>query len=161
MIAKDERLSENRGCSAAVRSPNLLIWRLVARPRTPSSTRSATWPTTCARRMTAVHQPKVSFREYDEMLADPLVDAVIIATADQFHVPAALKSARSRQACARGETAGERRSSRAENCAIERRRPTWSFRWGTTVDSIRGIAFARQFIDEEMGERIALKSLVL
>ena len=39
-------------------------------------------------RMAAVHQPKVSFRDYDQLLADPLVDAVIIAIADQFHVSA-------------------------------------------------------------------------
>ncbi len=31
-------------------------------------------------------------RDYDAMLADPQVEAVIIAIADQFHVPAALKA---------------------------------------------------------------------
>ncbi|WP_254493331.1 Gfo/Idh/MocA family protein, partial [Salmonella enterica] len=29
---------------------------------------------------------------YDDMLADPAVDAVIIATADAFHVPASIKA---------------------------------------------------------------------
>ena len=29
---------------------------------------------------------------YDEMLADPALDAVIIATSDAFHVPASIKA---------------------------------------------------------------------
>ena len=58
----------------------------------PSCTRSATWPMTCASGWQAIHQPKVAYADYDAMLADPQVDAVIIAIADQFHVPAALKA---------------------------------------------------------------------
>src|SRR3954451_673283 len=40
----------------------------------------------------AAHQPRVTYSDYDEMLADPLVDAVIVAIADQFHVPMALRA---------------------------------------------------------------------
>src|SRR5438876_9173511 len=36
-------------------------------------------------RMAAIHEPHVTYLDYDEMLADPQVEAVIIATADQFH----------------------------------------------------------------------------
>ena len=32
------------------------------------------------------------YLDYDDMLADPSVDAIIIATSDPFHVPAALKA---------------------------------------------------------------------
>src|SRR5207244_3016927 len=39
-------------------------------------------------RMTLLHEPKASYRAYNEMLADPNVDAVIVAIADQFHVSA-------------------------------------------------------------------------
>ena len=35
-------------------------------------------------RMAAIHEPRVTYLDYDAMLADP--QAVIIATADQFHV---------------------------------------------------------------------------
>jgi len=42
--------------------------------------------------MKAVHQPQVSYADYDAMLADPKVEAVIVAVADQFHVPLALKA---------------------------------------------------------------------
>jgi predicted dehydrogenase len=40
----------------------------------------------------AVHPPQVAYSDYGRMLADPLVDAVIIAIADQFHVPMALRA---------------------------------------------------------------------
>src|SRR3954463_11291463 len=40
-------------------------------------------------RMAAVHEPKAVYRRVEAMLKDPLVEAVIIGTADQFHVPLA------------------------------------------------------------------------
>ena len=42
--------------------------------------------------MAAVHQPTTTFADYDAMLADDNVDAVIIAVADQFHVPLSIKA---------------------------------------------------------------------
>src|SRR3954452_20113159 len=43
-------------------------------------------------RMAAVHQPSSVYADYDQMLADERVDAVIIAIADQFHVDAASRA---------------------------------------------------------------------
>jgi predicted dehydrogenase len=43
-------------------------------------------------RVAAAHEPRVTYADYDELLADPEVDAVIVAVADQFHVPMALKA---------------------------------------------------------------------
>src|SRR5215469_5969922 len=43
-------------------------------------------------RMNALHGPQVSYLNYDQMLADPQVEAVIVAIADQFHVEAARKA---------------------------------------------------------------------
>lgn len=43
-------------------------------------------------RMAAVHRPAHAFADYDAMLADEAIDIVIIATADAFHVPMALKA---------------------------------------------------------------------
>ena len=43
-------------------------------------------------RMAATHAPERQFNDYDAMLADPELEAVIIATSDAFHVPAALKA---------------------------------------------------------------------
>lgn len=41
-------------------------------------------------RMASTHAPTKSFASYEAMLSDPHVEAVIIATADAFHVPAAV-----------------------------------------------------------------------
>src|SRR6187551_2700399 len=43
-------------------------------------------------RMAAVHQPRVAYADFDAMLADSKVEAVIIAIADQFHVPMCRKA---------------------------------------------------------------------
>jgi len=108
-------------------------------------------------RMAAVHQPKVSYRDYDAMLADPLVDAVIIAIADQFHVPAALKALEAGKHVLVEKPLG----TTVESCRELRDRAA-ATRLVVQVGNNRrfdpGIAFARQFIADEMGQRIALKS---
>ena len=38
-------------------------------------------------RMATVHQPETTYAEFNDMLSDYKIDAVIIACADQFHVP--------------------------------------------------------------------------
>ncbi|MEL6435493.1 MAG: Gfo/Idh/MocA family oxidoreductase [Pseudomonadota bacterium] len=43
-------------------------------------------------RMAATHAPDVAYADYEAMLADPNVDAVIIATADAFHVAASVRA---------------------------------------------------------------------
>src|SRR5438105_13920233 len=43
-------------------------------------------------KMAAIHSPRVTYQSYDEMLADPQIEAVIVAVADQFHVPLCLKA---------------------------------------------------------------------
>ena len=43
-------------------------------------------------RMAWTHAPDKSFADYDEMLADPDLDAVIVATPDAFHVPASIQA---------------------------------------------------------------------
>jgi len=43
-------------------------------------------------RMAAMHAPQKSYADYDAMLADPNVEAVIIATADQWHVPMSIRA---------------------------------------------------------------------
>src|SRR5436853_7519301 len=43
-------------------------------------------------KMAAIHEPRVTYPNFDDMLADSNVEAVIIGVADQFHVPLALKA---------------------------------------------------------------------
>ena len=45
-----------------------------------------------ADKIAAIHHPQKTYYDYDEMLADPQVEAVIVATADQYHVPMAKKA---------------------------------------------------------------------
>ena len=43
-------------------------------------------------RMAATHAPQRQYADYAQMLADPEVEAVIIATSDAFHVPASIQA---------------------------------------------------------------------
>jgi predicted dehydrogenase len=43
-------------------------------------------------RMAATHAPARQYADYDAMLADPDLEAVIIATSDAFHIPAAARA---------------------------------------------------------------------
>src|SRR5215213_5957527 len=42
-------------------------------------------------KMAAIHDPQKTYAKLDQMLADPQVEAVIVATADQFHVSICLE----------------------------------------------------------------------
>ena len=55
--------------------------------------------------MAAIHHPHVTYLDYDEMLADPHVEAVIVATADQFHASMASQALAARETRAGGKTA--------------------------------------------------------
>jgi len=43
-------------------------------------------------RMGATYEPHKMFADYDTMLADPLLEAVIVATSDAYHVPMSIKA---------------------------------------------------------------------
>jgi predicted dehydrogenase len=107
--------------------------------------------------MAAVHHPCVYYLNYAEMLADPHVDAVIIATADQFHVAMAV------QALAAGKhvLVEKPMGVNVEECEALRQDVLLSgkvLQVGTMKRFDPGIAFARQFIQEEIGELLALKA---
>jgi predicted dehydrogenase len=105
----------------------------------------------------AVHEPKVTYRDFNDMLADPQVEAVIIAVADQFHVPLA------RQAVAAGKhvivekplgvSVEECETLRAE---VNARKVVCQVGHNRRFDP--GVAFAAKFVREEMGTLLALKA---
>ena len=108
-------------------------------------------------RMLEVHRPQVAYADYDVMLEDPRVEAVIIAVADEFHVPAALK------AIAAGKhvlvekplgTAVEPCRALCDQAAATK----LIVQIGNNRRFDPGIAFAHDFIAGEMGQRMALKS---
>lgn len=107
--------------------------------------------------MAAIHHPRVTYLNYDEMLADPKVEAVIVATADQFHVAMAA------QALAAGKHVLVEKplGVNVEECEALRQQVQASrliFQVGTMKRFDPGIAFAHQFIQQEMGQRLALKA---
>ncbi|MEO8426487.1 MAG: Gfo/Idh/MocA family oxidoreductase [Verrucomicrobiota bacterium] len=145
-------------------------------------------------RMTTLHQPRFGYRDYDEMLANPQVEAVLIGVADQFHVPLALKAIAAgkhvlvekplgvtleeceelrralEQSRAGGTPARPGRNVRepgSENTVETTqgaggtpalRSPKLVFQIGNNRRFDPGIAFARKFIQEEIGALLAFKA---
>lgn len=108
-------------------------------------------------RVVAIHAPRRAYGDYDAMLADPDLDAVIVAVADQFHVPMALEALKAGKhilvekpmGVSVEECEGLRDAAEASGLVMQ---------VGTEKRFDEGIAFARDFIREEMGEMIALKA---
>jgi predicted dehydrogenase len=108
-------------------------------------------------RMSAVHAPRKAYADYDAMLADPDVDAVIIAVADQFHVPMALRALEAGKHVLVEKPMGVTVEECEELCGAARATGL-VVQVGTEKRFDEGIAFAHEFIREEMGEIIALKA---
>jgi len=107
-------------------------------------------------RVVAIHAPRKAFGDYDAMLADPNVDAVIVAIADQVHVPMALEALEAGKHVLVEKPMGVT----VEECEVLRaaaRAIGLVVQVGTEKRFDEGIAFARDFIREQMGEMIALK----
>src|SRR5262245_29121441 len=108
-------------------------------------------------RMAALHQPRSAYRDFDEMLADDRIDAVLIGVADQFHVPLALKAIQAGKHVLVEKPLGVT----IEECEQLRRRVHESkltFQIGNNRRFDPGIAFARKFIQEEMGQLLSFKA---
>jgi predicted dehydrogenase len=108
-------------------------------------------------RVAAIHRPARTFTSYEAMLADPGVDAVIVAIADQFHVDAA------RRALAAGRPVLVEKPlgvSAAECAALVRdvEASGLALQVGTMRRFDPGIAYARDFVRDRLGELIALKA---
>jgi predicted dehydrogenase len=109
------------------------------------------------KRMAATHDPRVTYLDYDEMLADAQVEAVIVATPDQFHVEHAAKAL----AAGKHVLVEKPLGVTVEECEALREQVRASgllLQVGTMKRFDPGIAFARRFIKEEMGQLLALKA---
>jgi len=106
-------------------------------------------------RMAAIHGPRATYRDYDEMLADPQLEAVIVAVADQFHVPLALRAI----AAGKHVLVEKPLGVTIEECETLRAQAQKSglvLQIGNNRRFDPAIAFARRFVREEMGELLAL-----
>lgn len=108
-------------------------------------------------RMVITHGAEKSYNDYDRMLADPDLDAVIIATADAFHVPASIRAleAGKHVLCEKpvGLTVEECRELKA---AVTRSGKVLQVGHMKRFDP--GLQAAKSFIRDEMGELVALKA---
>lgn len=108
-------------------------------------------------RMVITHGAQKSYHDYDRMLADPAVDAVIIATADAFHVPASIRAldAGKHVLCEKpvGLTVEEALALKA---VVEKTGKVFQVGHMKRFDA--GLQAAKSFIRHEMGELVALKA---
>lgn len=107
--------------------------------------------------MAAIHHPHVTYLDYDQMLADPRVEAVIVATADQFHATMTTRAL----AAGKHVLVEKPLGVSVEECEELRKRVQASglvLQVGTMKRFDPGIAFAHQFIQEEIGQLLALKA---
>lgn len=108
-------------------------------------------------RMAATHAPQKSYADYGAMLADPALDAVIVATSDPFHVPASIRAleAGKHVLCEKPVGVGLE-----EVLDLERavRRSGKRFQVGHMKRYDAGLQEAKRFIAGEMGGIVALKA---
>jgi predicted dehydrogenase len=108
-------------------------------------------------RMVITHGAQKSYNDYDKMLADENVDAVIIATSDAFHVPTSLRAlaAGKHVLCEKpvGITVEE-----ALELEVAVKKSGKVFQVGHMKRFDAGLQSAKHFIDTEMGEVVALKA---
>jgi predicted dehydrogenase len=108
-------------------------------------------------RMFTAYAPRRAYADYDAMLADPHVDAVIVAVADQFHVPMALHAIEAGKHVLVEKPMGVTVEEAEKLCGAAGTSGL-VVQVGTEKRFDEGIAFAREFIREEMGEMLALKA---
>ena len=108
-------------------------------------------------KMAQVHEPKAAYDDLDKMLADPQVEAVIIGAADQFHVPLCRKVIAAGKPVLVEKPLGVS----IEECKQLREDVLKSklvFQVGNNRRFDPGIAFARDFVQQELGAMIAFRS---
>lgn len=110
-----------------------------------------------AERMAITHNAGHVFTDYDAMLADPNVEAVIVATSDPFHVPMSIKALEAGKAVLSEKPLGV---SVDDVLALEAAvaRTGGYLQVGHMKRFDPGIEAAKAFIDEKMGEVQALKA---
>ena len=108
-------------------------------------------------KMAVLHEPHTTYLDYDAMLADPQVEAIIVATPDQFHVAHASKALAAGKHVLIEKPLGVS----IEECEALRMQVEATglvLQVGTMKRFDPGIIFAQQFIEKEMGQMLALKA---
>ena len=108
-------------------------------------------------RMNVVHRPAKTYADFADMLADKEVDAVLIGVADQYHVPLAIDAIRAGKHVLIEKPLG----TTIEECeglrdALAGTKLVLQVGHNRRFDP--GYTFAREFIDTEIGELMAIKA---
>jgi predicted dehydrogenase len=108
-------------------------------------------------RMAWTHKPQKTFCDYDAMLADPDLDAVIIATSDTFHVPASIAALKAGKhvLCEKPISASVEE---AETLRTVVKQSGKVLQVGHMKRFDAGLEAAKDFIAGEMGQMLALKA---
>lgn len=108
-------------------------------------------------KMSALHEPRIAYRHYEEMLADPQVEAILIGVADQYHVPLAWQAIEAGKHVLVEKPLGVSvEEAEALRARVHAARLT--FQVGNNRRFDPGIAFAGAFIRSELGQLLALKA---
>jgi predicted dehydrogenase len=108
-------------------------------------------------KMAAIHDPKVAYKNFEDMLADSQVEAVIIGVADQFHVPLMKKALDAGKHVLVEKPLG----TSVEECEELRNfiiKSKLVVQIGNNRRFDPGITFAANFIKQEMGQMLAFRA---
>ena len=108
-------------------------------------------------RMSHTFAPEKTFNNYDAMLADPALDAVIIATSDAFHVQASIAALKAGKHVLCEKPLGVS-VEEVEHLRSDVQHSGKIFQVGHMKRFDLGLQTAKTFIDHEMGEMLALKA---
>ena len=108
-------------------------------------------------RMAVTHGAKTTYGDYAEMLADPGIDAIIIATSDAFHVAASIQALEAGKHVLCEKPLGVA-VEEVEALAEAVRRSGKVLQVGHMKRFDPGLQAAKAFIDGEMGDLVAVKA---
>ena len=108
-------------------------------------------------RIAVYYGPEKTYTDYDEMLADPTLEAVIVATSDAWHVPMSIKALEAGKAVLCEKPLGiSVEEVEALRTVVQRTGKVLQVGHMKRFDP--GLEAAKHFIDAEMGEPLALKA---
>ena len=108
-------------------------------------------------RMSATHAPRKSFSDYDAMLADPELEAVIIGTSDAFHIPATVAALKAGKHVLCEKPIGLS-VEEAESLKLEVKRSGKVLQVGHMKRFDAGLQSAKAFVEDGMGEMLSMKA---
>ncbi len=108
-------------------------------------------------RMAAVWQPQVAYRDYQQMLDDPQVEAIVIGVADQYHVPLSLAALKAGKHVLVEKPLGTN-IQECQQLAAAVKQSDLVLQIGNNRRFDPGIAYAARFVREELGQRMSFKA---